>query len=294
MPTTRKPDSDSRKSESESKKSEAQNPRRESVSGTPSGTEQTQTEMKKFMREIRGMFTELKNEVAGVNERFSDIISELRSDINEIQTEVAQVNKKVQDLERQVGDIDKSMSYHADKVYEIEKQQDEQYEELKAVMEEKMEMMNKKLLMMEKHGRKYNLIFHGIEEERSEKLYDKMRAFFVSHLKIEENRAENIVFHNGHRMPTKAVGVPKPIIMRFVYYEDRDLILSNAHHLARTGKRILTDLPKTMKDERARLAKEAYQIRQKETLKTRIREIGLDIILEVKKHDADKWVQRKV
>ena len=49
-----------------------------------------------------------------------------------------------------------------------------------------------------------------------------------------------------------------------------------------------------MKDERARLAKEAYQIRRKETLKTRIREIGLDIILEVKKHDADKWVQRKV
>ena len=71
-----------------------------------------------------------------------------------------------------------------------------------------------------------------------------MRAFFVSHLKIDENRAENIVFHNGHRTPTKAVAVPKPIIMRFVYYEDRDLILSNAHHLARTGKRILTDLPK--------------------------------------------------
>ena len=113
-------------------------------------------------------------------------------------------------------------------------------------------------------------------------------------MKIDEDRAENIVFHNGYRMSTKVVGVPKPIIMRFAYYENRDLILSNTHHLAKTGKRILTDLPKTTKDERARLAKEAYQNRQKETVKSRIREIGLDIILEVKKHDAGKWVQRKV
>ena len=51
-----------------------------------------------------------------------------------------------------------------------------------------------------------------------------------------------------------------------------------------------------MKCERARLAKhkQAYQIRQNVVLKTRIREIGLYmyIILEVNKHDADKWMQR--
>ena len=95
-------------------------------------------------------------------------------------------------------------------------------------------------------------------------------------------------------MPTKAVGVPKPILMRFVYYEDRDYVLSKSHHLAKSARRILTDLPKTMRDERARHAKQAYQIRQKEALKTRIRELGLDIILEVRKYDTDKWVQRKV
>ena len=121
--------------------------------------------------------------------------------------------------------------------------------------------------MMEKHGRKYNLIFHGMEEDRTEKLYSKMRAFFVFSLEIEEDRAKRIVVHHGHRMPTKAVGVPKPIIIRFVYYEDRDFVLSKAHHLAKTGKWILTDLPKTIRDKRARFAKHAYQIRQKEALK---------------------------
>ena len=46
-------------------------------------------------------------------------------------------------------------------------------------MEDKIEMLNKKLLMMEKHKIKYNFIFHGIEDDRTEKLNDKMRAFFV-------------------------------------------------------------------------------------------------------------------
>ena len=33
--------------------------------------------------------------------------------------------------------------------------------------------------MMEKRGRKYYLLFHDIEDDRTEKMYDKMRAFFV-------------------------------------------------------------------------------------------------------------------
>ena len=31
--------------------------------------------------------------------------------------------------------------------------------------------------MVEKLGRKYNLIFHDIEEDRTEKLYENMKAF---------------------------------------------------------------------------------------------------------------------
>ena len=42
--------------------------------------------------------------------------------------------------------MDKRLGYHADKVVEIEKQQDELYEELKS-LEDKIKMMNKKLLI---------------------------------------------------------------------------------------------------------------------------------------------------
>ena len=61
----------------------------------------------------------------------------------------------------------------------------------------------------------------------------------------------------------------------------------------KSGKKILTDLPVAMKEERARLAKEAFLIREKEHLKTRIRDVGLDLVLEVRKDVSDKWIIRK-
>lgn len=82
--------------------------------------------------------------------------------------------------------------------------------------------------------------------------------------------------------------------MRFCHYEDREIIMSNAYKLAGTGKRIMTDLPVIMKDERARLAKEAYGIRNNENLKTRIRDVGLNMVLEVRKDETEKWRIRKV
>lgn len=250
--------------------------------------------MAQFMEEIRGMFKELKcdmnTKLKGINDKFTDIITELRGDIGAVRNDLDQANNDIQTLKRQVDEVDKSMEFHAEKVDNVESQ----YEEVNKKIDEKIATLNKKIMMLEKHERKYNLIFQGIEEERFEKLYDKMREFFVSFLEIQPDRADKINFSNGHRMPTKAVGVPKPIIMRFISYEDRELILSQAYKLAKTGKKILTDLPVVMKEERARLAKEAFNIREKEELKTRIRDIGLDMILEVRKEDSDKWIKRKV
>ena len=52
-----------------------------------------------------------------------------------------------------------------------------------------------------------------------------------------------------------------------------------------------------MKKERNRLATEAYKIRKGlkgEKLKTRIREKGLSVYLQVRKTDADAWVRRDI
>lgn len=278
MPNTKKTDSESTR-------------RQSSVSSPPV------QDMNKFMEEMKDMFEKydkkMSSRMKAMDEKFSNIFIELKEEIGGVKADLAEANTDIQDLKSQVDEMEKSMDFHSERVENIESKQEEKLKKLNEDLEEKIETLNKHILMIEKHERKYNLIFHGVEEEKGEKLYDKMRAFFVRNMEIDQERAKQIHFANGHRLPSKNIG-PKPVIMRFSCYEDRELILSNAYKLAKTGKKILTDLPVIMKGERARLAKIAYDVRQKEELKTRIRDVGLDMVLEVRKGDTEPWVKRKV
>ena len=85
--------------------------------------------------------------------------------------------------------------------------------------------------MLEKHDRKYNLIFYGFREEAKE---DVLRESFVNDLDLDEERVRNMYFSNGHRIPQKSPG-PKPIIFRFTSFEDRELILHQNMQRAEGG-----------------------------------------------------------
>ena len=177
-------------------------------------------------------------------------------------------------------------------------------------MENKLE---NKLKLLEKHDRKYNLLFYGFTEDSNENVYTTMWDSFIKELNIEEERVQNIYFANGHRMSSKNPG-PTPIILRFTSFEDRELVLSKSYQYGGMRKRVLglniffltinvrtwlqtciykhtkwdlnesskliefisptvlVDLPEDMKKERNRLAKIAFQIRQSEEKKTRIRD----------------------
>ena len=98
---------------------------------------------------------------------------------------------------------------------------------------------------------------------------------------------------HGHRIPSKSPG-PKPIIMRFGRYQDRDLVLSNAYKLAGSKRRIIADWPVPMKNERGRLSKIAFKIRKEEDMQKRIKDKGLSMYLEVRKDENAQWVKRNV
>lgn len=72
------------------------------------------------------------------------------------------------------------------------------------------------------------------------------------------------------------------------------MVLSNASNYAGKRKRVLVDWPAEMKQERSRLAKKAYDIRKSEEIQTQIRDKGLDVFLEVRKDNNDRWQKRAV
>ena len=98
-----------------------------------------------------------------------------------------------------------------------------------------------------KHNQKYNFLFYGIQEEQYEDIEDKLKNLFVDDLKLDFSRVNYMYFAHGHRILSKTPG-PKPIILRFSQYSDRDMVLSNEYKLAGSRTRIIADWQVQMKN----------------------------------------------
>lgn len=224
---------------------------------------------------------------------FSKIFNNLRDEIASVKNDLTSTNEKVTSISSRVDDIEKSLTFQTDKLNDVEKAQDKRIKDTNKALIDKIDMLNNKLLLLEKYDRKYNLLFFGIPETPNENVYQKLRDIFVTDMGLDEDRIQNMYFAHGHRLPSKGDG-PRPIILRFTSYDDREHILANAKKLAGSRRRILVDLPVGMKKERDRLAKIAYGIRHNEQLQTRIRDRGLDLYLQVRGDENEQWVKRDV
>ena len=239
---------------------------------------------------MTGRIDELDRKFTNIWENFGKELANIKGELAESKSTIADVAKKVEELERNID-------FHNDKITDNEQKQSDDLEKVKSEMDSKIEQLNQKLLLLEKQDRKYNLIFYGFPEGPNENVVEKLKSMFIKDLKIDQSRVEGMMFNHGHRMPSEVIGAPKPIILRFASYADRDLVLSQSYKLGGTKRRIVTDLPISMKKERNRLAKEAFKIRKGfkgEKFQTRIREKGLTVYLQVRKDENDTWVRRDV
>ena len=144
---------------------------------------------------------------------------------------------------------------------------------MKATIGEKFEKYEEKLILLEIHNRKSNLLLYGVEnQQQGEDIYAILTATFIN-LGIEESIAKNIAIANAHRLPRRnatAAQGPTPIIARFCYMRERDLVLgafenqqrqrgttTDARPQPRSRITVRTDLPPTLKIRRGILASAA-------------------------------------
>ncbi|VDI30648.1 Hypothetical predicted protein [Mytilus galloprovincialis] len=133
--------------------------------------------------------------------------------------------------------------------------------------------------------------------EQDENIWQVVDNFFLKELGIEKFKAESFPLANAHRIPSRApvVGKKKPdaIIVRFMHYEDKQVIMQNAYKVANKKIRIVDDLPVIMKEAQNDLAKAAFKIRNDEQLQTRIKVRGIVLVLETRLNSKDVWNTRK-
>lgn len=227
-----------------------------------------------------------------LEESITGNFDKLNQEVKTLREEVTDSKAKFVELETKVTEVVKSVEFNSKSCEDNNQAQTEALNKVKEELETKVKALDDKLLLQEKYDRKYNLLFYGIPEESSEDLEDKLKNLFLNDLNLDYSRVSNMNFAHGHRLPSKSPG-PKPIILRFTNYGDRDLVLSNAYKLGGSRRRIIADWPVQMKNERGRLAKVAYKIRKEEKMQTRIKDKGLEVYLEVRKDENDSWAKRK-
>lgn len=278
------------------------------------------TEFAKFQKELKKMLTEseakMSDKLSGIQNNFTEkndqVKDEIKAEMNNIRTEIKAEMKAELDLvkadmtkvKETISNVEDSLDFQDGQIKTLKEDQKNQIKTMKedreaeiaaasAALDLKLNKLDIKLKLLEKQDRKYNLLFYGFEEEEGENVFAKLRDSFINELNLDEERVRSMYFAAGHRIPTKGSG-PKPIILRCTSIADRELILSEAKNYGGLKKRVLIDLPQSMKDERSRLANAAYDIRKKEDMQTRIKDRGLDVFLEVRKTKKDKWVKRFV
>ena len=221
-------------------------------------------------------------------------VATIRKDINELRNGLEDLKVTTIDSSARISELEKSIP-------ELKKEREKVEKELRGA-----------ILAMEVHNRKQNLLVYGVEKEAGENSQKKVREL-IEMLGISREVASNMALVNTHRLPRKHAGQgerrgPDPLIVRFGSMYDRDLVLQHYQQKQRQQTaaarenqeeaqnrlpfRILIDLPPILKQRRFELEKSAYTLRKEENQSTRIRLVGIEVILEKReKGSSSAWAR---
>ena len=104
-------------------------------------------------------------------------------------------------------------------------------------------------IKLESHSRRNNLIFYGVPEEVNEtsvKTESLLYSFLEDEMKLKEDDIDGISIERAHRLGKRNANgeKPRPIIAKFSFHKNKELILSNARSLAGTVFGISQDFPR--------------------------------------------------
>lgn len=222
-----------------------------------------------------------------MNKSLSTKLSNIEDEIKTMKVEVRQIGDRVTTLEHKIPSMENSVILATDKLDTLEKSVPDAEKRLNKYITE----LEKKLVRLEIHDRKNNLLFYGISKSNgavNENTESLMRDFLSTEMGLNKSWAESLPIVNVHRLPKSnyntahSVSTPPPIIMHLVHTKDKELILRATSALRGKKITVRTDLPPDLKRERGKLANVAYNIRQTQHLQTRIRVIDIDMVLETR------------
>ena len=168
------------------------------------------------------------------DEKLSLILSKVSLNENR----VIQIQNKldtVLDLKRRVSSVECVVTSHANR----------------------LKLLEYRSLDIEARGRRHNLLFKGIAEDRRENCFDKVRRFIREELNIERD----LYLERAHRLGKYIHGKTRPIKVAFRDFYDVEEILGSAPNLRGTAYGVSRDYPNEISKARNSLWKQFKDIR---------------------------------
>ena len=186
--------------------------------------------------------------------------------MDKIEKTVNLINPEVSDLETKMKSLDTRLIANEKSCEFISSINEQNKTELKATKDELSEMtkscknleketnfMKEKMVDLESRSIRENLMFYGIPEAgREENCEELVKTVCKDTLKLEN--ADQMLFDRAHRVGARPGPKPRPIVVKFHYYHERELVRKRSFDYSDTLKSgnmgIGAQLPKETREAR--------------------------------------------
>ena len=184
----------------------------------------------------------------GIEARLDEIIKmvsvlpAIELNIKSIREEQTEQRKSLEFAQEDIEELKKRITAEESATKRMEKR-------LAFLEEEKLQrdQLERHVINLEYHSRRDNLVLENIPENSNEDCVQTVTSIFKDNLGIPEE----IKLSRVHRL--KSPKQPRPIIMKFHYYPQRDLVWSKGSNLQGSNIRLREDFPAPIEKNRATL-----------------------------------------
>ncbi|XP_028519031.1 protein unc-13 homolog C-like [Exaiptasia diaphana] len=184
-------------------------------------------------------------------------------DMNKKLEKLGDIERHLARVDQDIKDLKKSCEYAHESYEELKKEQEEEGKAIRKLEEriDKIEEENKKLkddtIDLRARSMRNNLLFYNIPEEEDEARNSKsLIEGVIEDIGLDVSLIE---IDRAHRIGKKTSGKPRPIVSKFLRYQDREEVRRNAYKLKGSKVGIAEQFPKEIAEKR----KELYPIYKK-------------------------------
>ena len=178
-------------------------------------------------------------------ENIFEHVSGLEKSISNFGTELSKLNNETKEIEKTATDVETAMAFANTEIEALKKKE--------MASENKIKELEDKLLYQEVYNTRENLRFFGIPEPTSgtEDVRQVVHKFLKEELELEIT--EYIEFQRAHRIGKKKAGETRPVIVRFLWYPEREMVFKRAREMQEeTNVKVYADYPKEISERRER------------------------------------------